>query len=146
MFSPRFIRELLSFFYLWHINPRHYNFRFEKDLGLGFCAARRISCACHSCIEKLKIPWDCNVDIGNQPRYLQNKDCVHWNLFEGLNDWRIIRTYPSKEKTGEVTKVKRSILSKYRKGVSRIIEIGDTAAFAVDDDKYDGFYLVKWTS
>ena len=42
--------------------------------------------------------------------------------------------------------MKRSILSKYRKGVSRIIEIGETAAFAVDDDKYDGFYLVKWTS
>ena len=42
--------------------------------------------------------------------------------------------------------MKRSILSKYRKGVSRIIEIGDTAAFVVDDDKYDGFYLVKRTS
>ena len=124
----------------------HYNFRFEKGLGLGFCAARRIPCACNSCIEKLKLPWDCNLDIGNQPRYSQNKDCVHWNIFQGLNDWRIIHTYPSKQNTGEVKKVKRSILSKYRKGVSRIIEIGETAAFAVDDDKYDGFYLVKWTS
>ena len=42
--------------------------------------------------------------------------------------------------------MKRSILSKYRKGVSRIIEIGDTAVFVFDDDKYGGFYLVKWTS
>ena len=32
--------------------------------------------------------------------------------------------------------MKRSILSKYCKGVSRIIEIGETAAYAVDDDTW----------
>ena len=124
----------------------HNNFRFEKDLGMGYCVARRIPCACTTCIEKLQVPWDCNIDIGNQPRYLQNKDCVKWNIFQGLNDWRLICTYPRNANTGEVQKVKRSILSKYCKDVSRIIEIGETAAYVVDDESADGFYLGKWTS
>ena len=42
--------------------------------------------------------------------------------------------------------MKRSILSKYCKGVSRIIEIGETTAYAVDNESADGFYLVKWAS
>ena len=54
----------------------HYTFHFEKDLGMGYCVARRIPCACTTCIEKLKLPWDCNIDTGFQPRYLQNKGCV----------------------------------------------------------------------
>ena len=124
----------------------HYNFCFEENLGLGYCAAHCIPCACTTCIEKLKVPWDCNIDRGNQPRYSQNKGCVNWNIFQGLNDWRLICTYPRNANTGEVQKVKRSILSKYCKGVSRIIEIGETAAYAVDDESADGFYLVKWTS
>jgi len=124
----------------------HYNFRFEKDLGMGYCVTRCIPCACTTCIEKSKVPWDCNIDRGNQPRYWQNKGCVNWNIFQGLNDWRLICTYPRNANTGEVQKVKRSILSKYCKGVSRIIEIGETAAYAVDDENADGFYLVKWTS
>ena len=91
----------------------HYNFRFEKDLGLDYCAARRIPCACTTCIEKLKLPWDCNINTGNQPRYLQNKGCVNWNIFQGLNDWRLICKYTRNVNTREVQKVKRSILSKY---------------------------------
>ena len=36
----------------------HYNFRFDTDLGLGICAARRIPCTCKSCLDQLKLPWD----------------------------------------------------------------------------------------
>ena len=78
----------------------HYNFRFEKDLGMGYCVARCIPCACTTCIEKLKVPWDCNIDRGNRPRCLQNKGCVNWNIFQGLNDWRLICTYPRNANTG----------------------------------------------
>ena len=124
----------------------HYNFCFEKDLGLGYCVACRIPCDCTTCIEKLKLPWDCNIDRSNQLRYSQNKGCVNWNIFQGLNDWRLICTYPRNANTWEVQKVKRSILSNYCKGVSRIIEIGETAVYAVDDDSANGFYIVKWTS
>ena len=42
--------------------------------------------------------------------------------------------------------MKHFILRKYCKGASRIIEIGETAAHAVDDESANGFYLVKWTS
>ena len=82
----------------------HYNFRFEKDLGSDYCVARHIPCDCTTCIEKLKLPCDCNIDRGDSPRYLQNKGCVDWNIFLGLNDWRLIHTYYRNANTGEVQK------------------------------------------
>ena len=34
----------------------HYNFRFEKQLGMYHCAMRRIPCYCNACLEKLQLP------------------------------------------------------------------------------------------
>ena len=68
----------------------HYNFRFEKQLGITHCAMRQIPCYCNACLEKLKLPWDLSKDSYNQPRYSQNKNCHFWDVFQGLNDWKIV--------------------------------------------------------
>ena len=43
----------------------HYNFRFEKQLGIMCCAMRRIPCYCNACLEKLQLPWDLSKDSYN---------------------------------------------------------------------------------
>ena len=74
----------------------HYNFRFHPRLGVGYCAARRIPCLCESCKQQLEKPWDNDKPRGDQDMFAENKHCVYWNLFEGLNNWRIIHMVDKK--------------------------------------------------
>ena len=39
-----------------------YNFRCDPNLKIGKVSCRRISCACLTCLEMLKIPWDKELD------------------------------------------------------------------------------------
>ena len=34
-----------------------YHIRLDPDLGEGFCAMRRIPCACSGCVEQVSKPW-----------------------------------------------------------------------------------------
>ena len=40
------------------------------ELGKGFCAMRRIPCACYGCVEQLSKPWLPNLEKTQQPRYV----------------------------------------------------------------------------
>ena len=122
----------------------HYNFRFDPDLTLGFCAARRIPCSCKSCLDQLKLPWDKTKDETNQDRYKQNRTCTRWNMFQGLNDWKIIQTSATTTYERDTETIKRSILRRHQSHMSSLIKIGDTAAYNVDDENADGFYIVQW--
>ena len=63
-----------------------YNIRCDPDLGVGKATVRRIPCACLFCIEQLNLSWDKNEEDTNKRRYGINKECLNWNIFEGLND------------------------------------------------------------
>ena len=65
-------------------------------------------------------------------------------MFQGLNDWKIIATYPTKRNKRDSETMKRSILRRHRSHMSSLIKIGDTAAYNVKDENADGFYIVKW--
>ena len=71
----------------------HYNFRFEKQLGIKHFDMRRIPCYCDLCLEKLKLPWDLTKDSFNQPRYSQNKHCHFGDIFLGLNNWKVVQIF-----------------------------------------------------
>ena len=71
-----------------------YNIRVDPDLGVGSAAIRRIPCVCLPCIQQLNLPWESGVAPHEQPRYKQNTDCIRWNIFNGLNDWEIIKVRP----------------------------------------------------
>ena len=47
-----------------------YHIRCDPDLGEGFYAMWRISCACTGCVEQLSITWLPNLDKTLQPRYV----------------------------------------------------------------------------
>ena len=65
-------------------------------------------------------------------------------MFQGLNDWKIIQTYATTSYERDTETIKRSILRRHQSHMSSLIKIGDTAAYNVDDDNADGFYIVKW--
>ena len=46
-----------------------YHIRCDPDLDNGFCAMRRITCACTGCVEQLSKPWLTNLYKTLQPRY-----------------------------------------------------------------------------
>ena len=90
-----------------------YNIRCDPDLGVGKAAVRRIPCACLFCIEQLNLPWDKNKEDTNQRRYGINKECLNWNIFEGLNDWNIITL---------VTQTKNKTLIKRMRRLEQFLE------------------------
>ena len=125
----------------------HYNFRFEKQLGIMCCAMRRIPCYCNACLEKLQLPWDLSKDSYNQPRYSQNKNCTFWNVFQGLNDWKIVQIIGTQEDDKEEQKIKSNILQRYAHDLSDLIVCGDYASLHCDDEEdNDGYYIIQWTS
>ena len=122
----------------------HYNFRFHPRLGVGYCAARRIPCLCESCKQQLEKPWDNDKPRGDQDMFAENKHCVYWNLFEGLNNWRIIRMVDKKGMENEDDGFERQIIHNYMDLMAEKIAEGEVGAVSTSDDKTDGYYLVKW--
>ena len=68
-----------------------YNCRVDSDLGIGRAAVRRIPCAYGSCQTRLGLPWSPGVDAKLQPRYASSTECEFWPIFEGLNDWHVVK-------------------------------------------------------
>ena len=67
-----------------------YHIRCDPDLGKGFCAMRRIPCACTGCVEKLPNPWLPKRYKTLQPRYaIEPKTFKYSSILCGYNKWYI---------------------------------------------------------
>ena len=53
-----------------------YHIRCDPELGSGFCAMRRIPCACCGCVEQLSKPWLHNLKKHNNHVMLSNQGCA----------------------------------------------------------------------
>jgi hypothetical protein len=66
---------------------------------------------------------------------------------KGLNHWVIADLVPKKESSEEEEEEAYMIyLDSLAEEAKREIRIGKTGAFATEDPKFDGYYLVKWVS
>ena len=64
------------------VSMKHfYHIRCDPELGEGFCAMRRIPCACSGCVEQLSKPWLPNLEKPNNHVMLSNKK--HVNTLQG---------------------------------------------------------------
>ena len=53
------------------VSMKHfYHIIFDPELGEGFCAMRRITCASTGCVEQLSKPWSTNLEKTQQLRYV----------------------------------------------------------------------------
>ena len=65
-----------------------YHIRCDPDFGEGFCAMRRIPCACTGYTEQLSKTWLPNLDKTPQPRYvIEPKTCKYFSILLGYNKW-----------------------------------------------------------
>jgi hypothetical protein len=129
-----------------------YNIRADPDLGIGKIALRRIPCACNGCIQQLEELWVPGAKPTEQARYATSKNC-HWrsifyeNDEKGLNDWVIADLVPKKESSVEEEEEAYMVyLDSLAEEAKREIRAGKTGAFATEDPKFDGYYLVNWVS
>ena len=123
-----------------------YNCTVDPDLGIGRAAVRRIPCACGSCWTQLELPWSPGVDAKLQPRYASSTECEFWPIFEGLNDWHVVKCDLPKKDNNEdlVDLAHRMVLEKETVRTMDKIEVGKVGAMGTDDLEADGYYLVKW--
>ena len=57
----------------------------DPELGEGFCAMRRIPCACYGLVEQLSKPWLPNLEKAQQPRYvIEPETCKYSSILRGL--------------------------------------------------------------
>jgi hypothetical protein len=133
-----------------------YNIRADWELGLGCVAMRRIPCACESCLEQLKQPWDTKLTKrDNQPRYAKgNRECALWPIFQGLNDWHLVQLIRVPSKIAaletlaqeELFEAQVTILNGIAEEMAEGIEVGKIGAFSTEDEETSGYYLVEWKS
>ena len=125
-----------------------YNIRCDLDHGVGKAAVRRTPIACLFCIEQLNLLWDKNVEDTNQRRYGINKQCLNWNIFEGLKDWNII-TLVTQIKNKNIDKEDeafRTILRGVKTRMSEKILSTMYGVIRTNDKSDDGYYVLRWTS
>jgi hypothetical protein len=67
----------------------YYNIRMDPDLGIGWVALCRVACGCGPFKEQLNVSWIPGVEMREQPRYIENKECLLWSSYKGVNDWEI---------------------------------------------------------
>ena len=59
------------------VSMKHfYHIVCDPELGEGFCAMRRIPCACYGCVEQLYKPWLPNLEKRNNHFMLLNQKHV----------------------------------------------------------------------
>ena len=70
----------------------------DTELCDGFCAMRRIPCACSGCVEQLSKPWLPNLEKTQQPRYvIEPETCKYSSILRGYNKWYIAKLNLKKE-------------------------------------------------
>ena len=120
-----------------------YNFRCDPDLGIGKAACRRIPCACLTCLEMLKTPWDKEFNDQSQPRYRINEWCLYWKNFKGYNNWRVVDLITTNIATEDEAAIYETILHGIEVRMNERILIRTFGATRTDDEATQGSYLVK---
>jgi hypothetical protein len=103
-------------------------------------AIQRMPCACDGCINQLDLK-----NVG--ARYASSITCKYWDIFEGLNDWKIIKLVPGSENVeDDLDEAKQMVLHGIATETAEQIKIGEIGCFLTNDPESDGYYIVEWKS
>ena len=73
---------------------KHYNLRFDPNLGHGICAIRRIPCDYSTCTSMFEKPWIYGIQSTKQVRYQPFTNSTYWPVLGPYNNWNIIELTP----------------------------------------------------
>jgi len=123
----------------------HYNIHANSMLGVGCVAVCRIPCACVGCRAQLQMAWVPNVPFKQQPQYKASVTCKNREIFQELNDWKLITLVDADGSHLEMNdKVHEDILLAISKTLLGEVEIGGYGAVSTDDPEADGYYVLQW--
>ena len=75
-----------------------YHIRCNPDLDEGFCAMRRLPCACTGCVKQLSKPWLHNLYKNLQLHYvIEPETCNYSSVLHGYNKWYIAKLNKKKK-------------------------------------------------
>ena len=124
-----------------------YHIRCDPCLGEGFCAMRRITCACYGCVAQLSKPWLPNLGKTQQPCYvIEPETCKYSSILRGYNKWYIAKLNLKKETTNQNgMKIKDElVLQGITQAAADNIEYNTMGAFQTSNKNTHGYYIVKW--
>jgi hypothetical protein len=76
----------------------------RENLGVGMATIQCMLCACDECIKLLDLKNVCD-------RHVSSIACKYWDIFEGLDDWKIIKLVPCPESSeDDVDEAKQMVL------------------------------------
>jgi hypothetical protein len=125
-----------------------YHIRCDPELGQGFCAMRRIPCACNACVEQLSHKWMPKIDKLLQPRYaIEPPLCKYSSILRGYNKWYITELIIDTKTTTkeEMQEMRETVLMGMTQVSSEEIQTGSFGAFQTSDKQTLGYYIVQWT-
>ena len=118
----------------------------DPDLGEGFCAMRRIPCACSGCVEQLSKPWLPSLGKTQQPRYvIEPETCKYSSILRGYNKWYFSKLNLKKETINpDEMKIKDElVLQGMTQAASDEIEYNTRGAFQTSDKKHMDIILLN---
>ena len=125
----------------------HYHFRVDPKLGEGKCAIRRIPCACAACIEQMQKHWDPKIkDPSEQPRYSPVQQCTYSSILGAYNDWVIMDFKNKATPEEEFDELHAIVLDGMAESKAQLVEIDGYGALSTDDDRTEGYYIVRFVS
>ncbi len=85
---------------------------------------------------QLREPWIDGTEPSKQPRYLQNRSCILWSVFNGKNDWHIINVIPDPTCDPELLELsKEVVLESVAENCKIELRRGNYAVVDFDDEK-----------
>jgi hypothetical protein len=120
----------------------HYHLYTCHELGLRFAAVRRYPCSCNACHSKIMLPWDNTLplksreDRAKQPRFQHVPDCKYAEIFEELNDWKIIELVIGQAVEEELEEVFEDVLAAEETRARRDLKAGSFFAYSSPESDY----------
>ena len=114
---------------------KHYNLRFDPELGHGICKIRRIPCACFVCPSMLDQQWIYGIPSNKQARYQPITDFTYWPVLGSYNNCNIIHLTPKStpfEEFDEIHQVVPDVISDH---MASLVQPGKYGAINTADTK-----------
>jgi hypothetical protein len=119
----------------------------DPKLTEGQCAMRRIPCLCEECTKQLDKDWIPQVPAADQPRYGKVERCKYSNILGSYNDWIIMPFKHGVDNSEEdMDDIHQMILNSIAGQMAATIEKNSFGVVNTDDQRTDGFYVIKFLS
>jgi hypothetical protein len=80
-------------------------------------------------------------------RHASSITCKYWDIFEGLNDWKIIKLVPGSENfEDDLDEAKHMVLHVMATEAAEQIKMRKISCFLTNDPDSNGYYVVEWKS